>query len=491
MAAFYLKSGAGAAEFAQSTAYSLGNKIVPKRADVAGQYVIARRWVWECTTAGTSAAAEPTWAASVTQDVTTLTSGTAVFTARKPGFSSGTTADWAFATIYCDYLNSAVPGDVVYISDAHNEAIGAAYTPGLTGVYYTCVDDAAAPPTAETTGAIISTTGAFNLTIGGNTTSAWQGITFKVGIGDTGTRAMSLQGRLFKNCMFEISSSGVSSYITTTSQFWFNCTAKFAAAGHSMIGSPVFWSGGGLAAGSTSPTYFFGGNSALYGALVENLDLSTGDAAMHLAASNTVLKATFRNIKMPASWSGSINATAAPQSATQLIAFNVGTGALTQDFDQKWYGGQTTDESTLIRSGSDMSFKLAATSVALYPQTNLMTPELSKYNATTGSAITVTVDTLIDSATNLTDKDVILEVRYPSASDSPLGALATSDPGYMATAADLAASSATWTTTGMANPNKQKLTVTFTPQRAGFIHATLKLCKASATVYVDPVLQIS
>jgi hypothetical protein len=43
----------------------------------------------------------------------------------------------------------------------------------------------------------------------------------------------------------------------------------------------------------------------------------------------------------------------------------------------------------------------------------------------------------------------------------------------------------------MSNPNEQKLSVTFTPQEKGVIHATIRVAKASYTVYVDPLLQVS
>ncbi len=114
------------------------------------------------------------------------------------------------------------------------------------------------------------------------------------------------------------------------------------------------------------------------------------------------------------------------------------------------------------------------------------------WNTTVGSAVTVTVDVLHDSVTNLKDDEIWLELWYLGTSGFPLATtIRDAKADIFSAAADQAASTATWTTTGMANPNKQKLAVTFTPQEAGFIQARVVIVKPSATVYVDPVLQVS
>ena len=45
--------------------------------------------------------------------------------------------------------------------------------------------------------------------------------------------------------------------------------------------------------------------------------------------------------------------------------------------------------------------------------------------------------------------------------------------------------SSTWTTTGMSNPNKQALAVSFTPLLEGEIEFEICLAKPSYTIYVD------
>ena len=66
------------------------------------------------------------------------------------------------------------------------------------------------------------------------------------------------------------------------------------------------------------------------------------------------------------------------------------------------------------------------------------------------------------------------------------GALASKLNG--ATTANWAASAETWPTTGLTNPNKQRLTCLFTPQQAGYAIARIRLFQRSKTIYACPKL---
>ena len=102
------------------------------------------------------------------------------------------------------------------------------------------------------------------------------------------------------------------------------------------------------------------------------------------------------------------------------------------------------------------------------------------------------MEVLYDSATNLKDDEIWVEVRYLSASASTLGATASDSKATpLTTAADQTTSGSTWTTTGLSTPNKQKLGATFTPQQKGYVYARVHLAKASTTVYVDPKITLS
>jgi hypothetical protein len=166
--------------------------------------------------------------------------------------------------------------------------------------------------------------------------------------------------------------------------------------------------------------------------------------------------------------------------------------------EKKTQFGTITHETTIVGGAgatdgtTAISWKMVSNADAEWNHQTLDSPEIVRWNETTGSAITVTVDILHDSATNLTDKGIWLGVQYLGTSGFPLGSFVSdAAANYLASAADQASSSATWTTTGMSNPNKQKLSVTFTPQEKGFIHGVVKMALASKTAYVDPVLQVS
>ena len=499
MADYYVKSGQ-ASEFVQSNAYVSGNKMVPKRSDAGSNYTIARRWVWECTTPGTSAAAEPTWPASVTQDVTTVTSGTAVFTARRPGYSSGSTANWAFAAIFLDYLSGVgSAGERVFVSNNHAESQGVnafVYTI-VNGVNVLCVDDAVAPPTTLATGATITTTGANNITITGNVPNneaLFYGLKFVCGSGDTGARTMNING-YHESCTFEMASTSSTALMQTSTPSAFkDCWLKFAHASQSFICSAkLMWNGGGVLAGGTAPTRVFQGPR---GVIAQNADLSNADGAVSIFYEANGYPsgwaAVARRCKMPSGWSGDVATFSAVSNVATADMMYVDDTSTAAAHKRVSNGGYALHETTLVRSGgATESYKVVTIAGARFPCMGATLPEVQVWNATIGSPITVTMEFLHDSATDLTDKEVVLEVDYPSATTSPIGATARSSPDYMTAASDLTNSAASWTTTGMSNPNPQKVSVSFTPQVAGYLIVRVRVFKASKTLYVCPKPEVA
>jgi hypothetical protein len=163
------------------------------------------------------------------------------------------------------------------------------------------------------------------------------------------------------------------------------------------------------------------------------------------------------------------------------------------------YAGSIKSETTIVRADGatdgtqPFSWKMTSSANCNAALSQLETDELPpKWNEVVGSAITVQVEIAHDSVTNLTDGEVALEVQYLGTSGVPLSLfISDSKSSFLATAADQTTSSATWTTTGMTNPNKQVLSVTFTPQEVGFILPKVILGKASKTIYVCPKVQVS
>jgi hypothetical protein len=162
-----------------------------------------------------------------------------------------------------------------------------------------------------------------------------------------------------------------------------------------------------------------------------------------------------------------------------------------------FYQGDVYSETTVVRTGgaSDGTTPLAHKMVSSANATFIVPlygPDLVIYNSAVGGSKTATVEIIHDSVTNVQDDEVWLEVEYLGTSGFPLSLFATDRmTNILSTAADQTDSSATWTTTGLANPNTQKLVVTFTPQEVGIIRCRVVVGKASQTVYIDPLITVA
>ncbi len=159
------------------------------------------------------------------------------------------------------------------------------------------------------------------------------------------------------------------------------------------------------------------------------------------------------------------------------------------------YAGSVKHTTTIYKDsfsgGTAHSLVFASSANARYPLITLAGPDFFADNSTVGSSVTATVEIVTDNVT-LTDAECYLEVMYMGTGGVPLGTwIRDSKADVLASAANQASSSESWTTTGLGTPVKQKLSVTFTPQEAGYVIGRVVLCKASTTVYVDPELVLS
>ena len=248
---------------------------------------------------------------------------------------------------------------------------------------------------------------------------------------------------------------------------------------------------------ATTPTTLFKGLNAAHGiADIIDCDLSSPASTNLVVPSTSQTQLTFRNCEIPAS----INILSAAiagegfivrvhncdsgDTRTRIATHTVRGSIVTQTSTRVRTGGATDAEGTLF---SWLMTGATDTSVTH----SLVSDEIAIWNDTVGSAVTATIEILRDNATNLQNDEIWMEASYLGTSGVPLGT-GVSDrvASVMATAADQDASSVTWDTTGMTNPNKQKLSVTFTPQEVGYIIAKVKL-GTNTSVYVDPVITLS
>ena len=221
---------------------------------------------------------------------------------------------------------------------------------------------------------------------------------------------------------------------------------------------------------------------------------SSGDLVNTSADSSRYI---FRNCRLPSSWTGSPNA-ASGSAGQDIQVLNCDDGDTNYRIWTTGYIGDVKSETTIVKDSgasdgtTQLSWNMTSGANAEWNHESLVSPEIVKWNETTGSSVTVTVDFIHDSLTALQDDEIWLEVQYLGTSGFPLSVFADDAAAdYLATPANQTTSSSTWTTTGLTNPNEQQVNVSFTPQEKGFIHAKVHLAKASYTVYVDPELVVS
>lgn len=440
------------------------------------------------------------------------------------GVNTDDGSTWALAKL--DLAGAAAidaAGDTIYVSDNHAESTGTSVTLNLAGTAASptkvlCVDDSAEPPTALATTATVTTTGGSSLTINGFV--YFYGITFYVGSGFNNAGFQQAGGagdvQTYENCNFRMPVTGSSTSNTlrigqeTTGQLvshvtWRNCNVRFG--GHSnqgirVSGGDLEWMGGAYISGASASHNVFAsgnaGNGRSSNAIVSGVDFSAMPTANNLVScdSQNRAKVIIRNCKLPASWSGALfSGTRTPGSRVEM--HNCDNADTNYRLWIEDYLGTIKHESTIVRSGgasdgtTPLSWIMTSLANAEYPTLHLYSPEIAIWNDTTGSSKTVTIEVITDNVT-LNDDECWLEVMYLGTSGYPLGSWVTDcKADIMATAAAQASSSETWTTTGLATPVKQKLSVSFTPQEKGYLIARVVLAKPSTTLYVDPKLTVS
>lgn len=445
--------------------------------------------------------------------------------------SDGSNADngstWALAkATVAGAASIDAAGDTVYLSSAHAESLGSfawAYSsPGTIASpnRLLSVDDAAEPPVALSAGASMSNTG--------NNQMEVQGFVYCYGITWNVTTSASIALMYFATlnapsnveideCKIRLVGTSTAGRISIGRDStnvgarvsWRNTSVKFASAsqGIQVAAARFVWvnnAGGGsyvgIEAGGTSPTALFkyvgehDGSSTGRSAsvLCEGLDLSNGAAGMHIVGTmRGASQFLMRNCKLPASWTGSLVSVAIEDGSVATMV-NCDNGDTNYRLMQKTAAGLVSDETTLVMTGgatdgdTPISWKVVTTT-SCGPGASWISPEMYVERTTVGSAVTVTVEILHDSTTDLTDNEAWLEVTTLGTSGQPLSTTTTDRAtDTLTTPGDQPNSSVTWTTTGLTNPNKQYLSVSVTPQEKGFLIARVYVAKASKTLYINP-----
>mgnify|MGYP006275638975 CR=1 FL=1 len=504
MADIYVKSSAGGAigsgtyrgNWTASQTYALGDRVCG--------VAVSDYWMFECTTAGTAGATEPTW--TKTDGVTTVDSGV-TWTARIPD-------TWADATLtLAKAAANDAAGDNIWVSHQHNETTPVTTTLTFAGTFSAptkiiCVNDSSG--VAATT-AVASFTGSVNLAITGSIYC--YGIVFNAAT--TGVNLLNISAtvdstQIFEQSQFATSSTsanarftvGGASGVDTFTKF-ISCQFKFGGAtqGFTLQRSNVIFNGCSLRSDSSAITaicYVPNADQTL--AYFSDCNFEFAASTVSLVASGATVAAfiTAINCKMPVSWTGGATSGAPEHPGCIVKLYNCGGTSGNYNVNISKYAGVIIQETTLVKTGGAtdgttvLSWKLVTNANANEYVAPLITDDMAVWIDNVGSSKTVTVDILHDSLTNLTDADIWLEIDYLGSTSYPIGIpLSDKRATVLTTAADQTTSTASWITTGLTNPNKQKLEVTFLPQMKGFVYARVCLAKPSYTVYVDPKLVVA
>lgn len=423
----------------------------------------------------------------------------------------------AAATLATAVTGSAA-GDNIYVSSTHSATGLASQTltfPGTASnpLKVVSVSDSAAPPTAVAAGGSETVTTSANWIVG--PFGYVEGVAFVAGIGAASTSSITLasgsgsQSSEYKSCTFTLNNTGSGSRIffqaanhsAASRVAAKDCTFTLgnqAAQGIS-IGGRVLISGGSVSGSANYTTGLLqtqasGRNTY---AEIENLDLSSVGAGTHLVGSSTASMITkVMNCRLPTSWTGTLF-TGTRFSGQRVSMYNCDNADTNYRLWIEDYAGAIRDETTIVRTGgasdgvTPISWRMVSNADANNLTVPLRSDPIVVWNTATGSAVTVTVELVTDGVT-LTNADAWLEVDYLGTSGVPLGAGVSSKvASLLTTPTNYASSTVAWTTTGLASPVRQKMSVTFTPREVGFLSAAVRLGRASTTVYVCPKVEVS
>lgn len=395
--------------------------------------------------------------------------------------------------------------DIVYIASSSSETTAGtlSYNWAQGNKIISADKTSGEPPTVIQAGAQVATSGNSAIVVnGGANYVELSGVYFTAG-NSTGNTSITTSVKTYcDTCSFILGSSGSASTINATSSLWKNCSVKFSAAGQDITPANGFrWIGGSLLAGGTSPTNLMSSASAWYE--VVGIDLSNASTTINLSTNtNNAAFAKFRKCKMPSGWVGAGNVgSRGASSRFEFYDMGVGTG-VASTYDKLLLNpvGYTFNDPSIYRVGgaTDGSTPVShqifcgVSGFVFFPGTPDFGPDIEIWNTVVGQPITITMEFIHDSLTGLKDTEFGFEVLYPAytGTDLRLACSHTYPDNFAAAGTTLTSSTATWVGT-FTNPNKQKASVTITPQQIGLLYIRAAMWKSSYTVNYCPKVVIT
>ena len=226
-------------------------------------------------------------------------------------------------------------------------------------------------------------------------------------------------------------------------------------------------------------------------AIVRDVDLSSITSA--LVAPDGVLgkfSVLFERCKLNASVtviSSAINSVV----GTNVRLHSCDSADTTFSIHEEHFEGTIIEETTIVRTGgasdgiTPLSLKMTSNANALEFVQPLVSPPLSTNKIKTLGLKTLTVEFIHDSLTNLQNDEIWMEVEDSTGATAQGRITNDKLTSILGTPADQPSSTATWDTSGLTNPNKQKLSVDITLLKIGPITVRVYLAKPSTTAYLD------
>lgn len=488
------------AQFAITHAYVIGDLIRQLATPTVGN-----ERVFRCTTAGTTAGSEPSW--TLTKGGTT-SSGTAVFTE----VTGNSTYNWAAPHARMENAIAwMASNERIFVSSDHTQTTTATKTMGLTGTTPQAISvnkAGSVPPVAAdiTPGASIAVTGGSSHVLGITGSGLWDGFTFVAGTSTESNNIIQIgqsnNATLYLlNCQFLIGGTGGSNTIQSTGSgriVFDNTPFKLLSTSDnlSIPSTDIEWinTSPGFVSGTAVPTN--GINTGAGGTLnIQAVDLSALTGSLFFGAGGSTTRLRVFDCKLASGVTILKNAISSPANSVTVDVINCDNGA--NYYKNSWhrYSGSIVTDASTQRSGgasdgvTPVSHKYVSLSGATV-LTPLIGPDYMVWATATGVSKTVTMAIISSAALN--NNDIWLEVVYLGSSGSPQGSVVQSYPATPLTAASAVPtdSGSTWNSPP-ATPALQSLSVSFTPQAIGLYAVRVKLGKASTTVWVDPLIQVT
>ena len=422
---------------------------------------------------------------------------------------------WAkAATTLGTAITGSAAGDRFLIAADHAETLGASTTYTFPGTraspnYFISLQRSNSSYLKATAAQITATGTTYDIIFGGSFI-AWglfitAGDDFSFGAGgelhEIRDSNLGLSGSA-SSLLFTTSGNGVHRFDSVTFNFSHATrgSAELFACSNNTAGILLFHNCVVQYASATQPDAIFSSSTADFAIIhAVNCDFSPITTGVLTCLTITTVYVYLLNCKVGA---GIVLITAASVNDKESFVKMVGCdNATDNDIERFAYQdnyGTVNDDTAIYRTAGasdgtvNLSMKMVSTANAVDFYRPLVFEKIVNWNETTGSK-TFTVHGIWDSATNIQNDEIWMELYYLGTAADTRGLMSNDGKANpIVAAADQSASTEAWTGTGgFTNANKFKLDVTVTINRKGCWGVKVFLAKPSTTVYICPKVEIA